>query len=563
LISLFQNLAVIIVLAFLFGQVLHRFERLARPLRQGLCGLLFGMLAILCMTLPLHPAPGVIIDLRSVAVLAAAPFGGPLAGLVAGGLAVAYRVHLGGVGVWPGVAVVLMAMLIGQILASRARQPVPTLHAMAAGLLLAAGATASFLLLPDRAEAYQLMTLLGPAMALLFPLATAVLWLLLRTEARRHAAQRALQVSEARFRDIAEAATDWFWEMGSDLRVRYISSRFHDVTGVDPQTLVGRRRDEMWSGLGVPDFATHNADLAAQRSFRDFVYPIRLKDGSLRHLSINGKPIYDAGGAFAGYRGSGHDITAEVEAREQLVAAQRAAEDANRAKSAFLAQMSHELRTPLNAILGFSEVMRKEVFGPVGTPSYLEYASYIYESGEHLLQLINDVLDLSKVEAGRYELAPERCRLGELIDGVVLMVEHKAAEMGVRLRHALPANLPEVEVDPRLMRQVLLNLVSNGVKFTETGGEVALSVRRLTGGGLEIVVADTGIGMDQQDTQLVLQPFVQAKGRPRNIEGTGLGLPLAQGLVERHGGRLEIDSAPGRGTTVTVRLPAARVLPPG
>ncbi len=279
--------------------------------------------------------------------------------------------------------------------------------------------------------------------------------------------------------------------------------------------------------------------------------------------SINGKPVHNANGRFLGYRGTGRDITVEVRAAQALEQARDTAVRANEAKSDFLAHMSHELLTPLNAILGFSETMAQQILGRLGSETYIDYAKSIHASGQHLLQVLNDLLDLSKIESGRAELDEEEIALDVLVDGCVRMVTGRIREH----RHDLATNdiaNVRVRVDVRKLRQVLLNLLSNAVKFTPDGGHIAMTAAIEPNGDLRISICDDGIGMTPAQLPSALEPFRQLEDRyVRTYDGTGLGLPLSKGLVELHGGTLAMESTPGEGTTVQIRLPADRVLASG
>ncbi|MEQ1863406.1 MAG: ATP-binding protein [Micropepsaceae bacterium] len=234
------------------------------------------------------------------------------------------------------------------------------------------------------------------------------------------------------------------------------------------------------------------------------------------------------------------------------------AEAANRAKSEFLAIMSHELRTPLNAILGFSEMLREQYMGPLGSPKYIEYAGDIHSSGSHLLAIISDILDLAKAESGKLELSETEFDLAAIIDATLKMCRTKADEGDVRLEFA-PANCT-VFADERLICQVALNLVSNAVKFTPSGGSVTIAIQPSRDAGVILSVTDTGIGIAAKDLDRVLRPFEQVEGAmSRNHGGTGLGLPYSKRVIEIHGGTLTLSSQVNGGTTVRVELPASRV----
>ncbi len=233
------------------------------------------------------------------------------------------------------------------------------------------------------------------------------------------------------------------------------------------------------------------------------------------------------------------------------------AESANRAKSEFLAAMSHELRTPLNAIIGFSEIIKNQTFGPIGSTKYCNYGEDIYESGQHLLDLINDILDLSKVESGTEELYEEDIKVSDLLQSALRLVKHRTEG---QLELDIRGDLPLLYADERKLKQILVNLLANAIKFTDPAGKIVLGVWCRPDSGFVFQVIDTGIGIAPGDIPKALSRFGQVDGHlNRQYEGTGLGLPLSKALVEMHGGSLDLQSEVGIGTTVTVRLPAQRI----
>jgi two-component system cell cycle sensor histidine kinase PleC len=240
--------------------------------------------------------------------------------------------------------------------------------------------------------------------------------------------------------------------------------------------------------------------------------------------------------------------------------ARRRAEEANLAKSRFLASMSHELRTPLNAILGFSEVMENELLGPLQNATYREYVSDIHRSGDHLLNLINEILDLSRIEAGRYELKEELVSLREIAEDCIGMIELKARNKGIVIERQYERILPRIWVDEKSIRQVILNLMSNAVKFTPTGGHITLKIGWTAGGGQYLSVCDDGPGIPEDEIPIVLSAFGQGSIAIKSAEqGTGLGLPIVQAILVEHGGELVLKSKLRSGTEATAILPRNRV----
>jgi signal transduction histidine kinase len=254
-------------------------------------------------------------------------------------------------------------------------------------------------------------------------------------------------------------------------------------------------------------------------------------------------------------------FTSKMVLAEELALAKTELERGSQAKTDFLANISHELRTPLNAVIGFSQVMRSEMLGPLGSARYREYAAGIEESGLHLLQLIDDIMDVAQIESGVVELREETVSPSDLIEPVARLIRPRADSSRVLLFIEPAVALPDLIVDVRRIKQVLLNLLSNSIKYTPAGGRVELRCRLDPDGSFFFDVSDTGIGIRYEDIDKVLRPLERGESSyTRSHDGPGLGLPIARGLVELHGGRLRLDSIPNHGTHAEIRLPAARVI---
>ncbi len=523
---------------------------------QGANGLLFVVLAILCMELPLEIQPGLRVDLRNLMVFLAGPFGGPVAGLIAGTLAGAYSVVLGGPDIHASLGAIVTSALLGSVVGWKYGSLDTWKMATAGGAALFVVDIPWLLAAGPPGVGFSLFQQVAAPYAVSYVLGSVILSAFLMSGLRRRDSERRATINEQRFRDIAEMASDWFWEMDENLRVTYVSARLREITGYDIRDFRGKQRRDLVASVPESDLRQHEETLRQRKPFRDFSYAIKTKNGPPRQVLTSGKPIFDNDGTFLGYRGSGRDISEETRYRRDLETERLKAELANKAKSDFLASMSHELRTPLNAIIGFSEIMEKEMFGKHSVPSYASYATDIHSSASYLLSLVNDLLDLARIESGRLDLEKTTCDLADIAASALRLLEERAKRKGVELTAEIQPALPAAYLDERAVKQVLVNILSNAVKFTGRGGRVELSARFTSGEGFGIVVSDSGVGIAPEELDLVLQPFKQAKGgKTTSLEGTGLGLTLSKAMVEAHGGRLTLHSRPGEGTTVDITLP--------
>jgi PAS domain S-box-containing protein len=372
---------------------------------------------------------------------------------------------------------------------------------------------------------------------------------------------RMMRVQE-RIDDIVRLVSDWIWETDAAMNITFASDRVMHAAGYAPQTLIGKALSDL--AYDATSAQRLRDRLMGLTPFRDLTVSFRAINGAEKNYLISAVPVFDPlSGAHLGFRGTAFDVTGLTERERAILAAKEAAEQANRAKSRFLANMSHELRTPLNAMIGFSDILRREGADRPAQKDVAGFASEINSSAKSLLAVINDILDIARIEAGRFDLREEETTAELLCKGAMSVVREQGDQHGVRLSLELGHNLPTIRVDTRVIRQVLVNLLSNAIKFTQAGGEIALRAQVTTDGELLLQVCDSGIGMTELDLKRVLEPFVQAENdNSRRFAGAGLGLSLGKRLIELHGGRLSIVSRPNMGTTVSVHLPPERIAAP-
>ncbi|NWG47308.1 MAG: PAS domain S-box protein [Alphaproteobacteria bacterium] len=373
----------------------------------------------------------------------------------------------------------------------------------------------------------------------------------------REEALTALQKSEAQHRLLTEQASDIIARADPDGTVTFVSPASRRILGYEPEELLGHAYRTHLHPDDTGEVVRMTAGCTRGEPDTSVTFRMRHRDGRWIWLEVTSRAVFGEGDETpTGYIYAARDVSERKTFELDLMAARERAETASRTKSRFLANMSHELRTPLNAILGFSELISSETFGPTGSPKYTEYANLIFESGTLLLELINDLLDMSKIEAGKYELYREPIDLHELVQGCVRIVGQRAVDAGLALTVTCPTPGPVLDCDKRAMKQILLNLLSNAIKFTPRGGRIGVGLEE-SADAITLTVTDSGIGIPAEDLPRLGQPFEQVVDDHTLAQsGSGLGLALVKALARMHEGTMEIRSTVGEGTTVSVRLPS-------
>jgi PAS domain S-box-containing protein len=400
-----------------------------------------------------------------------------------------------------------------------------------------------------------------------------LIWAFVEDISPRRRAEFQQRASERRIATILDTMVDALIAIDQNGRIETFNKAAEVTWGYGAAEVIGRNVSMLLPESNRDGFAEHlqrylktgESDLLGAR--REVLG--RRKDGGVFPLEMGISAVTSEmlGGLERrkeprrSFVGVARDITERKRAEAEILAAKSQAEAANRAKSEFLANMSHELRTPLNAIIGFSEVIKEQMFGAVGNGRYVNYAADIHASGSHLLAVIGDVLDMSRIETGRFELEESNFDLPELAVSALMMVQRAAELGGIKLDNKVSAGLPRLSADKRVAKQVLINLLSNAVKFTPRGGIVTVDAGTDSGGDLAITVGDTGPGIPPERLRTIFEPFQNADStRARELGGSGLGLAISRRLMELHGGALVLKSRFGHGTIAAMRFPPRRVV---
>ncbi|PWC82887.1 histidine kinase [Azospirillum sp. TSH100] len=572
--DLAENIAAsaFVVLAYTF--LIRRSGGCSLNTRQIVFGTVMALTAIFSMVHPIHIGPGIFIDARTPLIGLSALFGGPLSAAITAVTVAGYRIFLGGAGMEAGVANALLSFLTGVGFALWVKRRGVVLGAgplLGFGLLLTLVSLSTLLLLPTLDLALQVGQRTAPALLAIVPLGTLFLGALLLREQRHHDAEQRLGESEARYRLLADNATDMILEMKADGSVRYLSPSVRDILGHDPAEIVGVAPANLLHPEDLESAAIAFAGLQPGSPPVTFTHRLRHRDGHYLWVESSMRPTVGSDGEFV-VVGVVRDVTERKRYEEELSAARAEAEAANRVKSEFLASMSHEIRTPLNGVIGFADLLLATEL----TAEQRQYVALQREAGRGLLAIIGDILDYSKIEAGKLELEERPFDLHRLLRDCRDLMSNAASQKGLLLQLSLGGTVPRfVRGDEARIRQILLNLVGNAVKFTERGS-VLVSAGLLSGqsggdnGGddgvaqVRLAVSDTGPGIPAADQANLFQRFSQGdRSTTRRYGGTGLGLIISKQLSELMGGQIGVQSSPGVGSTFWFELPLPVAAAPG
>jgi PAS domain S-box-containing protein len=550
--------SLLLSLCLLYAFIAQRWPN-DEPTGRVLAGLLFGVICVIGMETPVTVAPGVIFDPRSVIISLSGVFGGPICGVIAGLIAAGVRIYLGGGGAPVGVAVVISCVGLG--LAFRAaykagRIPLNWWSLLAFGLVVHLVVVGIFTQLPEPVADKVMRTIALP-FAVAFTPATMVLGMILAYVDDRIDTQRALASSEAQLQAVVDNTPNGMTLKDSAGRILLANPTYADWVGLTTDALVGKTMWDVFPEHDALEISEKDRSVLAKGELDIGEVSRTFPAAGLKHLRNHKFPMQVGTGREKCLLTIMVDITEEKLVQQSQRDALALAEEANQAKTQFLATMSHELRTPLNAIIGFSEILYRQYFGPPGQGKYREYAKDIHSSASYLLSLVEDLLDISAIEAGATQHEPTEVVVYDIASECVDAARDRAYEKDIEIELAVPVDIPPVVADARAVKQVFLNLLVNAIKFTPPSGHIEIAIAQ-AGGMVEASVADNGPGIPPELVDRLLEPFAKRNQNPFTAEkGWGLGLSISKSLIEMQGGEIRIDSTLGAGTKVTFTLPVA------
>ena len=575
MIELVKGVALLLAIALLHRYVIQLFKK-SELRRQVACGLLFGVMCVIVMSTPLEIVPGVIFDPRSVVLSTAGLFSGLAGSILAAVIAGSYRLWIGGPGAPVGVSVIIMCAVAGLLyrwLYSRELVSLSALSLLVFGAIVHLFEIGMFMMLPENIVDKVMQTVAMPLIVTFTP-GVMLLGLLLADNERTAAIQHRL-VSRTRQALEADATSKKaladlqhkqdlidehaiYSETDAAGKIVSVNRLFCEISGYSADELIGQDHSILNSGEHSESFFKDMWQTVRSGKTWRGVIKNRRKDGSEFWVKSTLRPIFGEDKSITGFAAITTDVTEDMDRQIEAVLARNDALEANAAKSRFIATMSHELRTPLNAILGFTEMIRAEAMGPVENAKYVEYIEDIHASGQVLRGMIDDILDITRLDLSSYEFSNEATDMKVLVAEITNRFKMLAEKSGIAVSfHASPDFPRLVHGDRKVVNHILNNLVSNALKATTSGDSITVSLR-MEEEGLVLSVADTGRGMPPELVSQLGKPFVRIKDEHvarSKSEGIGLGFYITRSLVEARGGHIEVESVPGEGTEVRAIYP--------
>lgn len=563
ILELTKGAALLLSLCYLetfIRRYLHR-----NPTYQGVSlGILYGTICVVGMLAPIHFSEGVILDARSVVIAIAALFGGPLCSLVAAAIAATYRLWLGGAGTLIGVTTIFVSLALGLLYRygrGRFGWGVGASNLFLFGFLLHLVCIASFVMLPTAAAVNFFQNVAFPIIVVFTPATVLLGWMVrdiriqLDTAENLKATSDALGESERRFRAIFDHSPNGITLKDENGTYLIVNKAFARWQNLEPHEIIGKSLADLHAAGQVAEINRVDQQVAFEGRFVSGKGIREYADGVIRDVNVTKLPVTLKDGCKKATLTILTDITEITRTEKELRRAYDDAVAANRSKSDFLARMSHEFRTPLNAILGFSDVLRNQYMGDATTERAQEYANDIHVSADLLLELVNDLLDISAIESGRIQVDQEAIDVRVVLDECLRTLKYRLDSKRITTDLLIPDNARPLLADRRSLKQIVLNLLTNAIKFTQEGGNIKLGLKQ-SGNMTAIVVADNGKGIEAELLHNLMSPdTVFASNSHVSQEGWGLGLPIVRGLAEMHGGRINIESYAQQGTTVEVMFP--------
>lgn len=551
------NLGLLISLTFVYGLIIRKLKHIQKASRSAIEGALFGVIAIVGMQIPLHIASGIIVDGRTVIVMLSGAFAGPIAGIVAGAVVAAFRIYLGGIGTIAGVGAIISAMAVGiffWLKFSVAPSRIKFSHLMGMAVPMTVVSLAWIFALPERIDPLPILSKLSLPVGVMYPLTTLVLGLLLAQEHRRLSLVNQLRESEARFRDFAASASDWFWETDPTGRITWVSKSATGTSGHSLEHVSGMTHEKIAGDLMIEEeWSPYWQALLTRSDIRKFEYRYTGRDGDTRYAVIDGKPVFDDAGAFKGYRGTASDTTDRVRLETQLRQSQRMD-----ALGQLTGGIAHDFNNLLNIMLGNAELLELKVGKD---PKALHNINALKGAVERAASLTNRLLAFSRQQS----LSPVPTDVSALVDGLTEMLRRALGEI-VDLQVVHGSELWPASIDQHQFENALINLAINARDAMADGGKLTIETANVTldenyagsreeltpGEYIAVSVSDTGTGISSTDLDKVFEPFFTTKGVG---QGSGLGLSMVYGFAKQSGGHISIYSEVGHGTTIKLYLP--------